>query len=62
MPENSGSRAQAEMRKLAAIMFTDIVVSLGRPKLKNIAQREPIYLLLSEPPSGLRHTLRVQQC
>src|SRR5712692_3369030 len=36
------------------------VVSLGRPKLKNIAQREPIYLLLSEPPTGLRQTLRVQ--
>src|SRR5712692_2665055 len=36
------------------------VVSLGRPKLKNIAQRQQIYLLLSEPPTGLRQTLRVQ--
>src|SRR5713101_6742059 len=36
------------------------VVSLGRPKLKNIAQRQRIYLLLSEPPTGLRQTLRVQ--
>src|SRR5262245_10334358 len=30
------------------------VVSLGRPKLKNIAQREPVYALLPEPPQGLR--------
>jgi adenylate cyclase len=36
------------------------VVSLGRPKLKNIAQREPVYLLLSEPPTGLRQALRMQ--
>jgi adenylate cyclase len=36
------------------------VVSLGRPKLKNIAQREPVYLLLSEPPAGLCQTLRAQ--
>jgi adenylate cyclase len=36
------------------------VVSLGRPKLKNIAQRQPVYLLLSERPTGLRQTLRVQ--
>jgi adenylate cyclase len=37
------------------------VVALGRPKLKNIAQRFPVYLLLLEPPRGLRQTLRVQQ-
>jgi TolB-like protein/class 3 adenylate cyclase len=37
------------------------VVSLGRPKLKNIAQREPVYALLSEPPKGLRQTLAVQR-
>jgi TolB-like protein/class 3 adenylate cyclase/Flp pilus assembly protein TadD len=36
------------------------VVSLGRPKLKNIAQRQPVYLLLSEPPTGWRQTLRIQ--
>src|SRR6266571_2531908 len=30
------------------------VVSLGKPKLKNIAQRFGVYLLLSEPPQGLR--------
>jgi adenylate cyclase len=36
------------------------VVSLGRPKLKNIAQREQVYALLSEPPQGLRQTLQIQ--
>jgi adenylate cyclase len=36
------------------------VISLGRPKLKNIAQRFPIYALLPEPRKGLRQTLRIQ--
>ncbi|HEV8711490.1 MAG TPA: adenylate/guanylate cyclase domain-containing protein [Candidatus Binatia bacterium] len=35
------------------------VVSLGRPKLKNIAERFPVYALLAEPPKGLQQTLRV---
>src|SRR5713101_2376102 len=37
------------------------VVSLGRPKLKNIAPRFPIYALLPEKPRGLRETLRIQR-
>src|SRR5712692_7389193 len=37
------------------------VVSLERPKLKNIAQRFPVYALLFEQPRGLRQTLRVQR-
>ena len=37
------------------------VVSLGRPKLKNITQRQPVYALLSESPKGLRQTLRIQR-
>jgi adenylate cyclase len=37
------------------------VVSLGRPKLKNIAQRFPIYALLADSPKGLRQTLRTQR-
>jgi len=37
------------------------VVSLGRPKLKNISQRERVYALLPEKPTGLRQTWRVQQ-
>jgi TolB-like protein/class 3 adenylate cyclase/Flp pilus assembly protein TadD len=36
------------------------VVSLGRPKLKNIAERFPIYVLLSEPPTGFYQKLQVQ--
>jgi adenylate cyclase len=36
-------------------------VALGRPKLKNIAQREPVYALLPEKPAGFRQRLRVQQ-
>ncbi|HEV8717236.1 MAG TPA: tetratricopeptide repeat protein [Candidatus Binatia bacterium] len=37
------------------------VVALGRPKLKNIAQRQPVYALLSEQPKGFRQNLRVQR-
>ena len=37
------------------------VVSLGRPKLKNIAQRFPVYALLLESPKGIRQTLRIQR-
>jgi adenylate cyclase len=37
------------------------VVSLGQPKLKNIAQRFQIYLLLSEQPQGFRQTVRAQR-
>ncbi|MBI3757152.1 MAG: tetratricopeptide repeat protein [Deltaproteobacteria bacterium] len=36
------------------------VVSLGRPKLKNIAERFHIYTLLPEAPTGLRQRLQVQ--
>jgi len=38
-----------------------MVISLGRPKLKNIAERKPIYALLPEPPKGWRQRLRVQR-
>jgi adenylate cyclase len=37
------------------------VISLGRPRLKNIAERFPVYALLSQPPKGLRQTLQVQR-
>ena len=37
------------------------VVSLGKPKLKNIAQRFAVYALLPEPPKGLRQRLQVQR-
>jgi adenylate cyclase len=35
-------------------------ISLGRPKLKNITERFPVYALLPESPKGLRQTLRIQ--
>jgi hypothetical protein len=37
------------------------VVSLGKPKLKNIAERFAVYALLPEPPKGLRQALHVQR-
>jgi adenylate cyclase len=39
----------------------DTVISLGRPKLKNIAQRQPVYALLSEAPQGFRQRLQVRR-
>ncbi|MBI3247526.1 MAG: adenylate/guanylate cyclase domain-containing protein [Deltaproteobacteria bacterium] len=36
-------------------------IFLGKPKLKNIAQRFGVYLLLSEPPTGLRQRLQMQR-
>jgi adenylate cyclase len=37
------------------------VVSLGRPPLKNIAERFRVYALLPEPPKGVRQKLQVQR-
>jgi adenylate cyclase len=37
------------------------VVSLGQPKLKNIAERFQVYALLPEPPRGVRQKLQVQK-
>src|SRR5262249_19534196 len=48
-------------RDVAKKLDLGTIVSLGRPKLKNIAQRFPVYALLSESPRGLRQTLRVQR-
>jgi TolB-like protein/class 3 adenylate cyclase/Flp pilus assembly protein TadD len=47
-------------RDVAQKVPLGMVVSLGRPRLKNIAQRFPVYALLSEPSKGLRRVLRVQ--
>src|SRR3989475_4186462 len=41
-------------------LFLGTVVSLGRPKLKGITERFPVYALLTERPAGLRQTLQVQ--
>ncbi len=48
-------------QEVAKKLSLGTVVSLGRPKLKNIAERQPVYALLSEKPQGLRQTLRVQR-
>ncbi|HJY81747.1 MAG TPA: adenylate/guanylate cyclase domain-containing protein, partial [Candidatus Binatia bacterium] len=47
-------------REVEKKLSLGVVVSLGRPKLKNIVQREPVYALLSEAPKGLRQTLQIQ--
>jgi adenylate cyclase len=46
-------------RDVAKKLSLGTVVSLGRPKLKNIAERFKVYALLSDPPH-FRQTLRVQ--
>ncbi|HEV8713643.1 MAG TPA: adenylate/guanylate cyclase domain-containing protein [Candidatus Binatia bacterium] len=53
--------SQAVYKEIATKLSLDTVISLGRPKLKNIAQREPVYALLAEAPQGVRQWLRVQR-
>jgi adenylate cyclase len=48
-------------RDVAQKIVLGTVVSMGRPRLKNIAQRFQVYALLTEPPKGLRQTLQVQR-
>jgi len=47
-------------RDVAKKLALGTTVSLGRPKLKNIAERFPVYALLSEQPRGMRQTLQIQ--
>src|SRR5712692_6437448 len=48
-------------RDVAKKVDLGTVVSLGRPKLKNIAERFQVYALLPESPKGFRQTLRIQR-
>jgi adenylate cyclase len=48
-------------RDVAKKLALGTVVSLGRPKLKNIAERFQVYVLLFEAPTGFRQTLRLQR-
>jgi len=48
-------------RDVAKKLALGAVVSLGRPKLKNIAERFQVYALLPEPPKGLRQALHIQR-
>src|SRR5262249_15426539 len=69
---NIASRLQALAEPdaicLSDVVYRDVakklplgtVVSLGRPTLKGIAERFPIYTLLAEPPQGVRQNLRLQ--
>ncbi len=52
--------SHAVYREVEKKLALGTVVSLGRPKLKNITQREPVYLLLAEQPTGLRQPLQAQ--
>jgi class 3 adenylate cyclase len=47
-------------RDVAKKLDLGTVVSLGRPKLKNIAERFAVYALLPDAPHDMRQTLRVQ--
>ena len=47
-------------RDVAKKLDLGSVVSLGRPKLKNIAKHFAVYALLSTPPQGFRQALQVQ--
>ncbi len=53
--------SQKVYEEVASKLTLSAVVPLGRPKLKNIAQRQNVYLLLSEAPAGLRQRLQVQR-
>ncbi|HEV8715708.1 MAG TPA: hypothetical protein VGX03_23130 [Candidatus Binatia bacterium] len=48
-------------RDVAKKLALGTVVSLGRPTLKNIAERFAVYALLPEPPKRLRQMLHVQR-
>jgi adenylate cyclase len=47
-------------RDVAKKVSLGAVVSLGRPKLKGIAERFQVYTLLDEKPEGLRQALQTQ--
>ncbi len=48
-------------RDVAKKVDLGTVVPLGKPKLKNIAERFPVYALLPEAPKGVRQKLQVQR-
>jgi TolB-like protein/class 3 adenylate cyclase/Flp pilus assembly protein TadD len=48
-------------RDVATKLELGAVVSLGQPKLKNITQRFPVYMLVPAHAEGLRQTLQVQR-
>jgi class 3 adenylate cyclase len=53
--------SQKVYEEVAKKISLGTVVSLGRPQLKNIAERFRVYALLAAPPKGLRQKLQVQR-
>jgi len=53
--------SQAVYKEVEKKLAGGTIVSVGRPKLKNIAQRDPVYVLLPEVPQGFRQRLHVQR-
>jgi len=53
--------SDAVYRDVARKLDVGTVVSLGRPHLKNIAERFAVYALLPVPPAGLKQQVQVQR-
>jgi adenylate cyclase len=53
--------SQKVYEEVAKKLALGSVISLGRPKLKNITPRFPVYALLAESPKGFRQTLRIHR-
>jgi len=53
--------SQAVYKEVERKLALDTVVSLGKPKFKNITERFAVYALLPESPRGLRQHLQVQR-
>ncbi len=52
--------SQKVYEEVAKKLALGTVISLGKPKLKNITERFTVYALLSESPQGIRQTIRIQ--
>jgi adenylate cyclase len=53
--------SQVVYKEVEKKLALNTAVSLGKPKLKNIAERFQVYALLSEAPQGVRQILQVQR-
>jgi adenylate cyclase len=53
--------SQAVYKEVEKKLVLGTVVSVGKPKLKNITERFRVYTLLPAPPAGVRQKLQVQR-
>ena len=53
--------SQVVYKEVEKKLALNTAVSLGKPKLKNIAERFQVYALLAEAPQGIRQILQVQR-